>query len=225
MGSTGSGRYGTYQVGNGQTANGNGGSAGEIECPSVIENIRLEDVATLDYYINNHSLPSADNKIELNNTVYKGRLVVKDISTNEILGNLPTQYNFLINCIKKGMQYTGTVVLSGTTPVPFVIVKLMPEQVVLIIGEVFIDTHLDIIDVNGPLVRLGGIFHSARAFASLNLNYALAYYAPAYLDPDINEWSLYLNTKGCYKLGNINGAPNVMLINESKEAGERGITI
>lgn len=98
----------------------------------------------------------------------------------------------------------------------------MPEQIVLIVGEVFVDTHLDIIDENGPLVRLGGIFHSARAFASLGLNYALAYYAPAYLDDDINEWSFYLNTKGCYKLGNINKAPNVMLVSESKEAGDQG---
>ena len=98
----------------------------------------------------------------------------------------------------------------------------MPKQTVLVIGEVFIDTHLDISTENGPLVRLGGVFHSARAFASLGLNYALAYYAPAYLDDDINEWSLYLNTKGCYKLGNINKAPNIMLVNESKEAGDQG---
>lgn len=97
----------------------------------------------------------------------------------------------------------------------------MPEQIVLVVGEVFIDTHLDIIVENGPLVRLGGIFHSARAFASLDLNYALAYYAPSYLDDDINEWSLHLNTKGCYKLGNINKAPNVMLVGESKEAGDQ----
>ena len=98
----------------------------------------------------------------------------------------------------------------------------MSEQKVLVIGEVFIDTHLDIIDVNGPLVRLGGIFHSARAFASLSLDYALAYYAPDYLDDEINLWSFYLHTKGCYKLGSINKAPNVMLVNESKEAGDQG---
>ena len=98
----------------------------------------------------------------------------------------------------------------------------MPEQIVLVIGEVFIDTHLDIIDSSGPLVRLGGIFHSARAFNVLNIDYALAYYAPSYLDDDINYWALYLSTKGCYKIGNINRAPNVMLVNESKEVGDQG---
>ena len=98
----------------------------------------------------------------------------------------------------------------------------MREQTILIIGEVFIDTHLDIIDKNGPLVRLGGIFHSARAFSSLGINYAMAYFAPAYLDADINEWACFLKTKGCYKLGNIDHAPNIMLVHESKESGHQG---
>lgn len=137
MGSAGSGKFGTYRVGNGQTTGGTGsggaggatgggigGGTGEIECPSVIENIRLEDVATSDYYVNHKSLPSPGDPVELHNTVYNGRLVVKATSTAEVLGNLPTQYNYLINCIKKGMQYTGTVVASGMTPVPFVVVTL-----------------------------------------------------------------------------------------------------
>jgi hypothetical protein len=98
----------------------------------------------------------------------------------------------------------------------------MHEQTILIIGEVFVDTHLDIIGKNGPLLRLGGIFHSARALSSFRLNYAMAYFAPAYLDDDINYWSCFLKTKGCFKLGNINKAPNTMLIHESKEAGEQG---
>lgn len=135
MGSAGSGKFGTYRVGNGQATGGKGpeggtaggglgGGIGEIECPSVIENIRLEDVAVSDYYVNHQSLPSSRNLVELNNTVYKGRLVVKATSTGEVLGNLPTQYNHLINCIKKGMHYSGTIVASGTTPVPFVVVTL-----------------------------------------------------------------------------------------------------
>jgi nucleoside 2-deoxyribosyltransferase len=98
----------------------------------------------------------------------------------------------------------------------------MHRQKILIIGEVFIDTHLDIIDENGPLVRLGGIFHSARAFSAMNIDYVLAYYAPDYLENDINYWACVLNTKGCFKLGTIINAPNVMLVNESKEVGDQG---
>ena len=97
----------------------------------------------------------------------------------------------------------------------------MRNQVVLVIGEVFVDTHLDIPYENVPLVRLGGIFHSARALSALNVSYALAYYAPGYLEDDIHHWSLRLNAKGCYKLGNINRSPNVMLIRDSKEAGKQ----
>lgn len=136
MGSSGSGKFGTYRVGNGQTTGGTGsgsggaggggvgGGTGEIECPSVIENVRLEDVATSAYYINHQSIPSRGDPVELNSTVYKGRLVVMATSTGEVLGNLPTQYNHLINCIKKGMQYAGKVVASGITPIPFVVVTL-----------------------------------------------------------------------------------------------------
>lgn len=132
MGSAGSGKFGTYRFGTGQPANdtgnkggdvGIGSGIGEIECPSVIENIRLEDVATSEYYVNHQSLPSSGNPIELNNAIYKGRLVV-NTSTGEVVGNMPTQYNYLINCVKKGMHYTGTVVASGLTPVPFMVVTL-----------------------------------------------------------------------------------------------------
>lgn len=97
----------------------------------------------------------------------------------------------------------------------------MDNQIVLIIGEVFVDTHLDKCDPT-PLVRLGGIFHAARAFSALGIDYALAYYAPEYLDASINQWSFNLKTKYCEKIGNIIGAPNVMLINESSEAGDQG---
>lgn len=98
----------------------------------------------------------------------------------------------------------------------------MHKRKILIIGEIFIDTHLDIIDVNGPLVRLGGIFHSARACAAIGIEYALAYYAPDYLEEDINHFSCILKTKGCYRLGEVKNTPNVMLINESKETGDQG---
>ena len=129
MGSAGSGRFGTYRIESGQITGGNGnggvgGGIGEVECPSNIENIRLEDVATSQYYVTYKSLPPSGDLVELNNTIYRGRLVVVVVSTGEILGNLPTQYNYLIKCIKKNMQYSGSVVLSGLIPVPFVVVKL-----------------------------------------------------------------------------------------------------
>jgi len=136
MGSSGSGKFGTYRFGNDKTTEGSetgmggggrggaGGGIGEIECPSTIELIRLEDVAASEYYVENLSLPSPSDLVYLHNTIHKGRLVVKSTSTEEILGNLPTQYNYLINCIKKEMSYTGIVVASGKTPIPFLVVTL-----------------------------------------------------------------------------------------------------
>lgn len=130
MGSTGSGKFGTYRGGNGDTTDGSGssggnsGGTGEINCPLKIERIRLEDVATSEYYMKNDSLPAPGYDVVLNERIFKGRLVVNDVSTGYVIGNLPTQYNYLINCIKKGMSYSGTVDLSGERPVPFVVVTL-----------------------------------------------------------------------------------------------------
>ena len=98
----------------------------------------------------------------------------------------------------------------------------MSEQLVLVIGEVFVDTHLDIVRCGIPVTRLGGIFHAARALSAAGTQFALAYYAPDYLDADIEFYSSLLNSQGCYKLGNINAAPNVMLIRDSPESGDQG---
>jgi hypothetical protein len=131
MGSSGSGKFGTYRIGAGQSTGGLGpaGSSNddkprEIECPSIIENIRLEDVAISDYYINNQQLPPAGDIVTLHNAINNGRLVVKSRSNGETLGNLPTQYNYLYNCMKKGIIYSGVVIAADVTPVPFVVVTL-----------------------------------------------------------------------------------------------------
>ena len=121
MGSTGSGNFGSYH-GNGE--NSNSGDPGEIKCPTVIENIRLEDVATSEYYTINHSLPSSGEAICLRDKIHNGRLVVEKIDTHEILGNLPIQYNYLVNCIQKGMQYKGSIITTGEKPIPFIVVNM-----------------------------------------------------------------------------------------------------
>jgi len=128
MGSTGSGSFGNYRIGrNGGETSGKGGIGGmeEIECPTLIENIRLEDVATSEFYVNNNStLPAPGTKVQVRDKVYLGRLVVETEDTKQVLGNLPTQYNYLLTYITKGMYYSGNVISSGNTPVPFVVVTL-----------------------------------------------------------------------------------------------------
>jgi hypothetical protein len=134
MGSSGSGKFGTYRIGGNSgtggsgTGTGTGGiggvGTGEIECPKILENISLEDVATSEFYVNHRSLPAAGDAVSLRNKIHNGRLVVEKSDTKEILGNLPTQYNNLVNCIKKGMHYSGGVVAAGDKPIPFVVVTL-----------------------------------------------------------------------------------------------------
>jgi len=128
MGSSGSGSFGNYHVGNKSSDNnvgnggiggGNGFGGGEIDHPTIIEHIKLEDVATSEYYQKHGNFPSKATTVSLRNTVFQGRLVVETADTHEILGNLPTEYNYL-----RGKSYIGTILSSGQTPVPFVVVTL-----------------------------------------------------------------------------------------------------
>ncbi len=98
----------------------------------------------------------------------------------------------------------------------------MQPKNILVIGAVYVDTHLDKMVEGGPIVGLGGIFHSARAFSAIGTKYSLAYYAPEYLDADIQHFAKKLNAEDCYKLGNVDKSPNIMLINDSKEIGDQG---
>ncbi len=91
----------------------------------------------------------------------------------------------------------------------------------LIIGEVFVDNHLDLKENNSYIVRLGGIFHAIRACAALNLDYVFAYYAPDYLEKDIKKYSKILNSFGSYRLGLVDKAPNVFIIGGSDESGKQ----
>jgi hypothetical protein len=135
MGSTGSGSFGNYHVGNNNnstetsidggvgTVNGGTGKE-EIECPKKITNISLEDVATSEYYLQHQSLPAVREDVRLRNKIHNGRLIVEKANTHEVLGNLPTQYNYLINCIKRDMHYSGVVISAENVPIPFIVVTL-----------------------------------------------------------------------------------------------------
>ena len=98
----------------------------------------------------------------------------------------------------------------------------MHKRIILIIGEVYVDQHLDIIENGYSTSRLGGIFHAARSCDALNMEYALAYYAPNYLVKDIEKFGIdVLRASNVYCLGNVDKAPNVMLIGQSDESGNQ----
>lgn len=131
MGSSGYEKFGTYHFGDNPFGSnypggigGAAGGGGEISCPSVVELIRLEDVALSEYYQNNKAVPPVGSEVELDSIVNHGRLAVKLSSTEEVLGNMPTEYNYLLTCLQSGMYYSGTVVSSGEIPIPYVVVTL-----------------------------------------------------------------------------------------------------
>lgn len=98
----------------------------------------------------------------------------------------------------------------------------MHKRKILIIGEIYVDQHLDIKDNGASVSRLGGIFHAARACDALNVEFALAYYAPSYLVEDIEKFGVEeLGASKVYCLGVVDKAPNVMLIGQSDESGNQ----
>ena len=98
----------------------------------------------------------------------------------------------------------------------------MHKRKVLIIGEIYVDHHLDIKENEISVSRLGGIFHAARSCDALNIEFALAYYAPNYLEKDIKKFGVdVLEAENVYCLGSVDKAPNVMLIGQSDETGNQ----
>lgn len=98
----------------------------------------------------------------------------------------------------------------------------MPYRKFLVIGEVFVDFHLDKKQGNENLVRLGGIFHALRALSALEMNFSFAYYAPTYLKDDINRFGKnILGANEIYSLGIIDSAPNIFLIDHSDESEQQ----
>ena len=60
--------------------------------------INLEDVATSSYYINYNSVPNPGKLITI--TFSNNRIAAQLTSMNEIIGNLPVQYNYLLKEIQ-----------------------------------------------------------------------------------------------------------------------------
>ena len=123
MGSSGNGMFGTYR-GGGAGSIANGGNNGGEGCPLEIENIRLEDVAISEYFLNHNDVPSVGEPVELAMQLVNKRLAVVLTSTQEVIGNLPVSYNYLNLCIKKGKRYSGEIKSSGLSPIPFIVVNL-----------------------------------------------------------------------------------------------------
>ncbi|MBY0217833.1 nucleoside 2-deoxyribosyltransferase [Paenibacillus illinoisensis] len=92
----------------------------------------------------------------------------------------------------------------------------------LLIGEVYTDVHLQLTIELKNMLRLGGIFHSARAFHANKTDYSLAFISPSYLSNTICSWADQLHATACSQIGEIKESPNVILISDTVEAGDQG---
>jgi nucleoside 2-deoxyribosyltransferase len=92
-----------------------------------------------------------------------------------------------------------------------------PDARVLVVGDVFVDYS-----IADSRLRLGGVFHAARALAAFEATYALGYVAPAYLDDAIQRFGTQLRSERSIRIGLVAGSPSVILVRDAQEAGEQG---
>ncbi len=92
---------------------------------------------------------------------------------------------------------------------------------VLVVGELVVDYTLG---RQGAMckLRLGGVAHAARGLWAAGVEYAVAVFCPQYL---VDEATQYLAELGCHEfiwLGDVVGAPNVIVIGDVTEVAHQG---
>ncbi|VVE46959.1 nucleoside 2-deoxyribosyltransferase [Pandoraea anhela] len=94
-------------------------------------------------------------------------------------------------------------------------------EALLLVGELVVDYTFARTGANCKL-RLGGVAHAARGLWATGLDFSVAAFCPQYL---VDEAKRYLAGCGCKEfiwLGEVVGAPNVMLISDATEVAHQG---
>ena len=123
MGSTGSGRLTDYSRFKGAVKGVTGGEDLINKCDRAVATV-LEDVETCDYYKKHGKVPAKGSYMRIDK---KMRLVAVD-ENGDIIGHLPTEYNYLLECLNDGYQYEGEVSGSFDTPIPSVYIAATPQK-------------------------------------------------------------------------------------------------
>ena len=123
MGSTGSGRLSDYTRFRGAIKGITGGEDLINKCDRAVATV-LEEVATCDYYKKNGHVPAKGTYVKIG---LKTRLVAFD-ENGDVIGYLPTEYNYLLECLNDGYQYEGEVSGSFETPVHSVYIAVTPQK-------------------------------------------------------------------------------------------------
>ncbi len=137
MGSTGSGRFTDYS-GSGSSGSGTsgakgkgssstGGASGEDRCSLPLTGVRLQEVERMEYYEAHENVPREGTQVVIRSELFSGRIAVQTRSGREILGVLPTRFNYIRGCLGRGYRYSGDVSSSSLEPTPTVVVDLAVE--------------------------------------------------------------------------------------------------
>ena len=124
MGSTGTGHLSDYSDYSKAVTGVTGGKDTVYICDRAVTT-SLEDVASSEYFNKYGSLPLREDLVII---TAKKRIVAMD-KNGFVIGNLPTQYNYLLECIQEGYQYEGSVTESYLSPLPSVSIAVTPKKV------------------------------------------------------------------------------------------------
>jgi hypothetical protein len=104
-----------------------GGSSGEDPCSKAIGDISLEEVARCEYYQTHSNTPRVSTRVRVRQTLVEHRIGVEN-NKGELLGYLPTEYNYLLGCMEAGFSYVGLVKSALNVQVPRISIDLRPEK-------------------------------------------------------------------------------------------------
>jgi hypothetical protein len=134
MGSTGTGRFYDYSNSPGGSekstkSSSNSKSTGDTgnRCEKNLK-VSLEEVAICTYYSNKSDVPLVNTDVDVISKLVGGRIGVKTSTDSELIGYLPTEYNYLRQCMEQGYSYSGTVTSSSLKPIPKITVSLNPAK-------------------------------------------------------------------------------------------------
>ncbi len=138
MGSSGTGNFTDYPPSGGGRTSGKGGGGGSAggggksgdkdKCERDIDNLPLEDVANCEYFKQHKTVPPLKTKVKVRKKLVGGRIAVETASNGEVVGYVPTAYNYLRGCMERDWEYSGKVADSASGKLPKIKVDLAASK-------------------------------------------------------------------------------------------------
>jgi hypothetical protein len=124
VGSRGTGNFSDYSdnIGEGGgTSGSSGGSSGSDRCTTSIT-ATLEESHRCTYFTKYKTVPPPGTPVNLHRS---GRVGV-ETDQGELIGFLPTQYNYLVSCMRNGYSYSVQITSSAMNPLLDIQVEIRP---------------------------------------------------------------------------------------------------